>query len=157
MVKFLESNLNQHIQLLTIIDSDHYCKPSVVLSSSTIGQHTRHLLEAFLSLETAYPLGRLNYGLRKRNPLYETSPQSALMELERLKNALDLPDKELIIEFDFASNHGILNTGYHRELFYAIEHSIHHQALIKAALVEFKLNIVPDTFGVAPSTLKYRA
>jgi len=44
-----------------------------------------------------------------------------------------------------------------RELAYCIEHSIHHQAIIKAGLISMGLNkLTDDHFGVAYSTIRYR-
>lgn len=49
-----------------------------------------------------------------------------------------------------------IESNYFRELLYNLEHCIHHQALIKVAVLQLDyLQIDPD-FGVARSTLEYR-
>jgi hypothetical protein len=49
-----------------------------------------------------------------------------------------------------------VNSCVERELVYNIEHAIHHMALIKIGLrAEFSSVIIPDSFGVASSTLRY--
>ena len=47
-------------------------------------------------------------------------------------------------------------TTYYREIVYNTEHTVHHLALIKVALIEMKLNIVDKKFGMAGSTIKYK-
>ena len=50
-----------------------------------------------------------------------------------------------------------VNSTVGRELAYCIEHSIHHQALIKAGLIGSGLKDLTDKdFGVAYSTIRYR-
>ena len=45
-----------------------------------------------------------------------------------------------------------------RELLYCLDHAIHHQAFIKIGLKELQIaDLVEDDFGVAYSTLRYRA
>ena len=49
-------------------------------------------------------------------------------------------------------------TSVDRELLYCLDHAIHHQALIKIGLKELQIaDLVGDDFGVAYSTLRYRA
>ena len=49
-----------------------------------------------------------------------------------------------------------IETNYERELLYNLEHSIHHQALIKVALLQLQSVEIPENFGVAQSTIVYR-
>ena len=49
-----------------------------------------------------------------------------------------------------------LETSYYRELVFNIEHCIHHQAIIKIALLTMGKNQIDESFGVAKSTLIYR-
>jgi len=46
---------------------------------------------------------------------------------------------------------------YFREVVYNTEHTIHHLALIKVAIIDMKLDIVDNDFGMAYSTIKYQA
>ena len=48
------------------------------------------------------------------------------------------------------------HTNYHREIAYNLEHTIHHMALIKVGICELSDIRVPEGFGVATSTMKYR-
>jgi hypothetical protein len=50
-----------------------------------------------------------------------------------------------------------VTTTYYREVVYNTEHTIHHLALIKVAIIDMKLYIVDNDFGMAYSTIKYQA
>ena len=82
--------------------------------------------------------------------------KEAIKILERLQFELDKPNKTLYLEHFCSSSTKVIQTNYFRELLYNLEHSIHHQALIKIALYRIPHIKIPETFGVAPSTLEYR-
>jgi len=48
------------------------------------------------------------------------------------------------------------STNYHREIAYNLEHTIHHMALIKIGILELSDLQIPEGFGVASSTMKYK-
>ena len=77
--------------------------------------------------------------------------------IEELKTYTET--KFLILEGNFTGEAGSLTkiaTTFQRELAYCLEHSIHHQALIKVGLKELNLeNIIEKNFGVAPATIRY--
>jgi len=50
----------------------------------------------------------------------------------------------------------IVETNYYRELIYNLEHTIHHMALIKVGINEVSCIAVPEGFGIATSTIKFR-
>lgn len=51
----------------------------------------------------------------------------------------------------------INKTFINRELAYCLEHSIHHQALIKVGLKEQNIeNLIDENFGVAPATIRHK-
>jgi hypothetical protein len=47
-------------------------------------------------------------------------------------------------------------TNYYREVAYNLEHTIHHMALIRVGVNEVSSIVLPDQFGVAYSTIKYK-
>ena len=49
-----------------------------------------------------------------------------------------------------------IDSNYYRELLYNLEHCIHHQALIKVAVLKNENLKVDANFGVARSTIEYR-
>ena len=51
-----------------------------------------------------------------------------------------------------------MKSSFYRELSYNIEHAIHHMALLKVAVKQTLTYIsLPENFGVASSTIRYRA
>jgi hypothetical protein len=65
-------------------------------------------------------------------------------------------DKAIALYSAFGENEQTIPSFYFRELLYNLEHCIHHQALIKVALLDMPHICISDTFGVAPSTIQYR-
>jgi hypothetical protein len=49
-----------------------------------------------------------------------------------------------------------IESNYFRELLYNLEHCIHHQALIKVAILQCETVTIDPNFGVARSTIEYR-
>ncbi|MBL7703388.1 MAG: hypothetical protein JNM14_14145 [Ferruginibacter sp.] len=137
-------------------DQNSYTNPCEALSNATIGQHTRHIIELYQCLLAGYAEGKINYDGRKRNPLYENDIAAAIDEIRQIQNKLEQPDKELSI-FCGTNDHSVcIESNYYREVLYNLEHCIHHQALIKVALLSHKNINIAEGFGVAPSTLQYR-
>ena len=133
-----------------------YTQPVKSLSNATIGGHTRHIIELFQCLINGYEAGIVNYDNRKRDTALENDAAFAIKAIENIQHKLLVPDKPLHIEvaIDNTVHHHILSN-YKREVLYNLEHCIHHQALIKVALIEMKVNFVTEQFGVASSTLQY--
>ena len=81
---------------------------------------------------------------------------SALGELEQ---QFRLPDKKMFLKTEWSNDESNfkVSTTYFREIVYNTEHTIHHLALIKVALLEMNLQLVDENFGMAYSTLKFKA
>lgn len=141
------------------VSSSEYTQPSLLLSGATIGQHVRHILELFQCLENGYEEGLVNYENRKRDHQIETDKELALSLFSSIQNAMERPDKSLILEsgYGLSSSESIrVSSNYYREIIYNLEHTIHHMALIRIGVNEISSISLPDTFGVAPSTTQYR-
>jgi hypothetical protein len=148
--------LTASIQELT---NKEYSMPSSILFNATIGQHVRHVIELFLELEKGYESGHINYDKRKRDYRIETNKDFAIALLYEVYGRLYKADKNLLLEgsFDEHSNDTVLiSTNYFRELMYNLEHTVHHMALIRVGITEVSSIRVPDDFGVASSTIKYK-
>ena len=149
--------LNELICLLKEMqDNENYSKAVVSLSGATIGQHTRHIIELYQCLLDGYETGIVNYDKRKRDTILETYCYKAIRALDQIKENLEQENKDLQLEFELQDTFLNLSSNYFREVYYNLEHAIHHQALIKVALIELHIADFPDQFGVAPSTLQYR-
>ena len=141
------------------LDAKEYSQECRSLSGSTIGKHLRHVIELFQSLEKGYDAGIVNYEKRKRDPQIENDKDFALSLLHEIQDNLGKPDKELNLEssYDDGSSEIItIKTNYNRELVYNLEHTIHHMALIRIGINEVSKIRLPEDYGVASSTVKYR-
>lgn len=136
-----------------------YSQPSKILFDATIGQHTRHIIELFLCLEQGYESGVVNYEKRKRDRDIETDRQFAIGLLKNIYQRIDRPNVDIVLEADDYDEEMVtvsIPTNYYREVAYNLEHTIHHMALIRVGVNEVSSIVLPDQFGVAYSTIKYK-
>lgn len=150
------TQLNGLLQALT---NSEYTTPCKVLSGATIGQHVRHIAELFAELDKGYYNGVVNYEKRKRDYSVETNIEVALLLLQNLYTNLNRPDKTLLLEGDYSETDRepvAVTSTYCREIIYNIEHAIHHMALIRIGINDITAMALPEGFGIAPSTIKYR-
>lgn len=144
---------------LNLLTDDQYVHPSDTLSHSSIGQHTRHIIEMFICLEKGYEEGVVNYENRKRDTRIETDRMFAIELLNVICKGLTKPDKPLTLKAAYCDDSDDLMTfatNYRREIAYNLEHTIHHMALIKVGVRESSDIQLPEGFGVASSTMKYK-
>lgn len=164
MIHYCNNNLEGIKHLLCQLSKEQYCQKSEMLSTGTIGKHTRHILEFYLALIKSRETGIINYDKRVREFLLETEVAAASERISYIQaSLLNMADcNDLILCADYSQHGDIrgifqINTTFHRELAYNLEHSIHHMALIKVALIDFNLaNLVDDNFGVAVSTIRHK-
>lgn len=152
----IESQLTGMLKLIS--ESEYTCS-SKNLSGSSIGQHTRHIIEFYNCLQQHYTNGIVNYDNRKRDSQIERYPTIAINHLNAIKNNFIQPNKPLFIETNFSNvknSSCIITSTYYRELAYLIEHSIHHLALIKIGVQELTSIVLDKNFGVAFSTIRYQ-
>ena len=155
----LKQQLENLHQLLIQLDDESYCYASPLLTNATIGQHSRHIIELVQCLVNGYENGIVNYDKRNRDKQIENNRIHAVSAIQSLFDAINKPDKELLLEgcFDDSSpEKEVVASSYSRELIYNIEHAVHHMALIKVALNELKFEIKNEAFGVAYATIQYR-
>lgn len=158
--KDLLSQLNQVIESCK---EEDFSKPLSELSGSTFGQHIRHTLEFFLCLFDAKNDGVVNYDQRKHDTLIETDKKLAQSVIQSIQVFLNKnqEDFELTFEANYQfseEENDAMKSSFYRELAYNIEHAIHHMALMKVAVNQsLKYISLPENFGVASSTVRYRA
>lgn len=162
MKNVAKENLDQLSEMLQLVGEEEYTQKSEILSGSSVGQHIRHILEFYLLLVSGSFSGIISYDKRQRDHRIEESTEFALETIQRLMKGIETLNlnQEVKFEGDFTSD-GSQDTftasSVGRELAYCIEHSIHHQAIIKAGLINLGLSaIVCKNFGVAYSTIRYR-
>ena len=146
-------------ETLNQLSNEEYARPSNILLNATIGQHVRHIIELFQCLEKGYDEGVVNYEKRKRDYQIESNKELATALLKAVYQNIERPNKEIILEAeDYYDTMEIASipSNYYRELAYNLEHTIHHMALIRVGVNEISFIELPDEFGVAYSTVKYR-
>ncbi len=143
--------------LLQKLSDQQYSQKSSLLGNASIGAHTRHIIELLNCTTSGYDSGIVDYLTRERNLLMETDRAMATQELSKLNEQINKSDKEmrLVIEADAGTGPNFVSTTFYREIVYNAEHAIHHMALIRVVLRVMELDIVPDDFGMAYSTIKY--
>lgn len=156
LILSIQKTLNELSDLLSQLLADDYTCQCHGLSNATIGEHTRHIIELFQCLENQYEKGVINYDSRKRDYTIQTSIEAAKSAIETIKNNLEKPNKNLILRQVIDGETLEIESNYNRELLYNLEHCIHHQALIKVAVLQNDAIKIDENFGVARSTIEYR-
>ena len=161
MLPYILNNLEEIVGMITKLDDRSYRLKLEVLSGSSIGAHVRHILEFYLCLFNSKDATVVCYDDRKRDGRIETDKFFALETVEEIKSFLNkiVLDKTLLLKSNMSTLENkelFLETSVFRELAYAFEHSVHHQALIKIGIRELGFeHVLGKTFGIAPSTIRY--
>lgn len=162
MTGYIISNLLEINDLLKGLSQEQYNRQLEILSNTSIGQHVRHILEFYQCLFKGEESKEVNYDDRQRDLKLETDVHLASKKIDEIINALlDIKnDFPVMFVVDYSTDQDQKSTSiqssFYRELAYNLEHSIHHQALIKVAITEMKLtSLVKSTFGYAPSTIRH--
>ena len=155
-IKSIEA-LNSLVHVLMQLPRlNSYPVPCNALSNASIGQHTRHIIELYQCLIAGYITGEIKYDDRKRDLLLENDITVAVDAIKEIQLDLAKPDKAVKIFCETDGDGVCIESNYYREVLYNLEHCIHHQALIKVALLTIKDLNINEGFGVAPSTLQHR-
>ena len=155
--------LGQGIELIEQVGDALYANTRPPLMESGVGGHFRHCLDFYNRFLSSFHTGRVNYVLRQRNPLLETSRRLAISEIEAIIEKLrrlspdDLRSDVQVIAEDVSGPPGATAWGRSsamRELQALLGHTVHHYAMIALALRLQGFEPAAE-FGVAPSTLAY--
>ncbi|EIA10345.1 hypothetical protein [Flavobacterium frigoris] len=156
LILSIKNSLNELGDLLNQISNSEYSKQCAALSNSTIGEHSRHIIEMFQCLQKNYDSAIVNYDKRERNILIQTDTNFAISQIRIIQNSLERENKKMELQQIVDGEEIIVESNYLRELLYNLEHCIHHQALIKVAVLQNTAILVGENFGVARSTIEYR-
>ncbi len=153
----------EEIRLLLVeIPTEVYSKKKDILSGSSIGQHFRHILEFYVCLKKGLPDDKICYDSRERNILIETDKNYARYIIEELTQFISEihSDKKINLMANYSVNPDEqieINSSLFREFAYALDHTVHHLAIIRIALSGENESIKIDAnLGVAPSTIRFR-
>ncbi len=156
LIPSIHKALHELSDVLSKLSDSDYTNPCNGLSGATIGEHTRHIIELFQCLNNQYDSQTINYDLRKRDYGIQTHTDVAQEAILSVLCQLDKPNKNLELQQTIEGEAISISTNYYRELVYNLEHCIHHQALIKVALLQLNHVTIDENFGVARSTIEYR-
>jgi hypothetical protein len=140
------------IQLLDCISTlsfDEYTTKIDVLGGSTIGEHTRHIIELFQQLLQGYNTSIIDYDKRKRDVTIQQDIDYAVDIIAEIIGTLEKDNKMLHLLTIYEVQEMTIETNYLRELQYNIEHCKHHQALIKIGFMHFGKEILIQGFGLS--------
>lgn len=152
----ITKSLNELVDLLRQLSTNEYTNPCAELSHASIGEHCRHIIEMFQCLENQLDFGVVNYDHRERNQFIQTNVEYAIAQIQSIQNGLRDENKNLELQQFIEGEEIRIQSNYFRELLYNLEHCIHHQALIKVAILKFENISVDANFGVARSTIEFR-
>jgi hypothetical protein len=128
--------------------------------NGSIGTHFRHNLDFVNSFLNGIAERRIDYNDRTRDTLVETRPSYAVEQMQFAMRRLEHLEAEMfdrIVMVRSEINENVWNTSsIAREIEFLHSHTVHHYALI-ARLMPSWVRDGLNTFGVAPSTLRFRA
>lgn len=159
MIKVSQQILSQLEVILSQLSQEEYTSEVEIFSGASIAQHTRHILEFYVCLISTKNSDVINYDLRKRDQRIETDLVFCTQKIKEISVALnDLTEDRKICLHGVQGGENIqVDTTFKRELLYAVEHTVHHMAIIKmGVLLNFPKVNIPENFGVAESTIQYK-
>ena len=155
--------LRQATNLIHQLSDDLYANNNSPFFRSGAGRHIRHIL-GFYQCFLIGQDGKIDYDARNRDERVETDRDYAIGQIENVVGALsdasakgweniDLRVKNDDLE-ERSGDAGFSRSTIQRELQFLASHTVHHFAIV-AMILKIQGFETPDTFGVAPSTLKY--
>lgn len=155
--KFAHQQLRDFVAVLKNIDDQAYATAMEPVFNSSIGQHTRHIIEFYQIFIQSYATGTLCYDKRNRLTELESSTEQAIQAIEDILLWLESPiqNKEILLETSVLGKPNFISTQVSRELLYLLEHTTHHLASIRIGISRLNLTIsVPSDLGIAYSSPK---
>jgi uncharacterized damage-inducible protein DinB len=157
-VNALTRSLDDLANLLARTSDETYAwKPSGGVSGS-VGAHVRHVLDHVKALVERPRQNPMTYDRRVRDTAVEQRRLSGIEALRRARQHLatlaDAPcDEPVVLEavVEYGQPPIAVPTSLAREVVFALQHTIHHQAIIAVLLQQVGVQ-VPARFGYAPAT-----
>jgi hypothetical protein len=166
MMRLIDLNISALMQankIVSELDNRTYVQPAPGANGLRIGAHLRHVIEFYECFLQGIRDGLIDYDARRRDSVIETDRLAAIARLREI--ARDLHELASEVSFnrcclvraeDAGFDEEPVSSTAGRELQALFSHTTHHFALIAIALHAIGIPFDPG-FGVAPSTLRYRA
>ena len=157
--------LRQGLALIDVLSDEDYAASlettmqAADSSWASPGAHTRHFLDFVDCLLAGIDAQRIDYTARKRRPEVETHREVGRRQIDHAIDGLErirALDGRTPIEVRPEPGQDWTRSSLSREMQFVSTHVIHHYALIRLTLAQRGIEAPPE-FGVAPSTLAYRA
>lgn len=151
-------SIEELIYAINLLSNEEYSFKTKEFSNASIGEHVRHIFNFYESILKGIETEKIDYDKRNRDSKMETD---VFYSISRFKEIIGVLINLKIFEtkkFKLIQNSIEIETSLIRELIYANEHLVHHQAIIRI----FFLSLHPekkiqDSFGFAKSTLNYKS
>lgn len=161
LINYNIQNLEELRQLLSGLPEDIFQRKVEKITESSIGQHLRHIIEFY---QTIFKKKRdmISYDDRERDKNLEENIEAAITEIDNLIAQLKTikSDSKLIVRANYGTviNEILyLESTLFRELAYAMDHTVHHLAIVKIIITNCETDLkIDDKIGVASSTLRFR-
>ena len=161
LIQNIQQTLGELNGVMGQLDEQQFSRSLPIFSGSTIGMHARHVVEFYQCLlEQSADNQRVNYDNRSRDLLLQTNLDYFIETVESIISTLDtVGEKQLKYPLSIMTDEDdeTMISSLSRELQYNLEHTIHHAALIKIGILsQIPDATLPPSFGVAPSTIRYK-
>lgn len=159
MIEAIEKNLQSGIELLECISDAQYSDTSVAPYYSSIGNHTRHVLDVFNCIFIGLESGNIDFSVRERNELAEKETEFGIVYYRSIIAKLKQLNKaEFTTLIQVTDNMGLgnetVNYTLAAVLMQAQSHAIHHFASIGYLIYQLKIEMPCSGFGFNPTTPK---
>ncbi|MFC0263734.1 hypothetical protein [Fontibacter flavus] len=155
-------NLMEIRSLVSEIDPEAYRLPIPLLFGASIGQLVRKILEKYQASLVSMTYGAVEYTRKNGKVELQVEPEIAIKSIDDIYLQIEAIEKDnyMIMLYDFSEgieeNVNSIETTLFRELAYNLEHSNHHQVLIKIACVILGIeDLLPENFGVDPTIVNH--
>jgi uncharacterized damage-inducible protein DinB len=158
------SLLRRYLTIIESISDVQYTLDNQPLFNSSIGAHTRHVLDHYQAFMDGLLLGHVDYDARARVSDIELSRPVAIEKINttiaRLAQIDDDDDRALLVSMDVGMSEVQSNEPQRstvgRELVFLHGHLIHHEALVVFILRALNISLADNNIGLAPSTIKHK-
>lgn len=156
-VESLIGEIGRAIEIVNALDDDSYSR--TVGDESSIGAHIRHNLEFVNELLNGIAERRVDYSARMRDARVENDREYAARQMSfacgRL-SGLTIGILASLVMVRSEVDEDLWHTSsVSREIEFLNSHTVHHYALVARRVAEAGF-FTDATFGVAPSTLRFR-
>jgi hypothetical protein len=157
--------LQEIIFILEQHSNELYTSPQEIFNGASIGQHFRHIIEFYICLEKGAKGQVICYDERERDLRLENNPEFAVNSIKNIIGNLAKINADLALKLkanyqstisEGENNSLFIHSSLLRELAYALDHTVHHLAIINIALKEEESINLPVNFGVAASTVRFK-